>query len=255
MSTLVSQEKKLAQVVDDHRLLYAGPTVEKKLQQLIGLSPHSFLTESEVTGILRRSQAVFFNTHIEVVSGHHTETYLRFESIARYHDLIEIIVQDMANWISRLPEAREVRGIIAPNSDARVLAEGIATKLKGQISLRVVLAPFDHTTGKIGTEVSTNQVEKGDRFIALNDVTARGNCVNKLGRIVTDHGGTVVGMMVFARRDSGQFPFMDELSAQYPFYYSVALDMPQWEQSQCPVCTKGEALLSWRDMPVLTGNP
>ena len=252
MDTLASHEKKLAQVIDHHRLLYADPTVETKLRQLIDISPHSFLTESELIGLFRRSQSVFFNTHLEVVSGHHTGTYLRFESIAHFPDRVEIIVKDMADWVSKLDKDQKVKGIIVPNSDARLLAEGIAHRLKDQLPLRVVPAPFDPTTGRIGTEVPTENIQKGEHFIAFNDVTARGNCVNKLGQIVTDRGGTVVGMMVFARRDSGQFPFMDALAAQYPFYYSVALDMPQWEQSECPLCRSGEELLSWREMPLLS---
>lgn len=251
MSTLTSQEQRLAQVIDDHRSLYAGSTVETKLQQLIGLSPHSFLTQSELIGLFRRSQSVFFNTHVEVVSGQHTGTYLRFESIAQYPELIDSIVKDMADWIARIPETQPIQGIVAPNSDARLLAEGIAAHLQERIPLRVVLAPFDSATGKIGTDVPSEQVRKGEHFIALNDVTARGNCVNKLGKIVTDRGGTVAGLMVFARRDSGQFPFMDELSAQYPFYYSVAVDMPQWDAPDCPLCGAGESLLSWCDMPLL----
>ena len=40
-------------------------------------------------------------------------------------------------------------------------------------------------------------------------------------------------MMVFARRDSGQFPPMAELTSTYPFYVGVDLEMPQWEPSAC----------------------
>jgi orotate phosphoribosyltransferase len=58
-------------------------------------------------------------------------------------------------------------------------------------------------------------------------------------------------MMVFARRDSGQFPLMSQLIAQHPFYYTTDLDMPQWEPAQCPLCRMNKPLLSWRDMPEL----
>jgi len=99
-----------------------------------------------------------------------------------------------------------------------------------------------------------NRFRKVNASLRYNDVTARGNCVNKLGQIVTERGSTVMGMMVFGRRDSGQFPFMDELTAQYPIYYGVTLEMPQWEQSECPLCRMDEAFLSWRDMPLLRRN-
>ena len=63
----------------------------------------------------------------------------------------------------------------------------------------------------------TGQIRRGERFLVLNDVTTRGQCVNKLGKVVTDHGGVLAGMMVFARRDSGQFPLMDELTGPSRF--------------------------------------
>jgi orotate phosphoribosyltransferase len=117
--------------------------------------------------------------------------------------------------------------------------------------LRTVLTPFDHETGKIGTEIVSGTVDPGERFLSLNDVTTRGMCVSKLGKVVTDHGGRLAGMMVFARRDSGQFPFVDELTATYPFYFGVDLDMPQWEPSDCHACRDKKPLVSWRDLPAL----
>ena len=163
-----------------------------------------------------------------------------------------MIVRDMINWIVQLSKDRKIEGIITPASDAQLLAEGIATSLPNHIPLRVVLAPFDPTTGKIGTDVPDNAIREGEHFVALNDVTARGNCVSKLGGIVTERGGKLDGMMVFARRDSGQFPLMGELTARFPFYYGTSLDMPQWEVSSCPLCYRGDTVFSWRDMPFLS---
>src|SRR5436309_1410171 len=101
----------------------------------------------------------------------------------------------------------------------------------------------------IDTEVSPGSIKPGERFVALNDVTTRGNCVSKLGSVVTDHRGVLAGMMVFARRDSGQFPLMGELTAKHPFYYTADLDMPQWEPKACPLCGAKKPLLFWRDLP------
>jgi orotate phosphoribosyltransferase len=42
---------------------------------------------------------------------------------------------------------------------------------------------------------------------------------------------------------------MNELVAQYPFYYAANLDMPQWEAKHCPLCRQNTPLLSWKDMP------
>jgi orotate phosphoribosyltransferase len=114
---------------------------------------------------------------------------------------------------------------------------------------RVTLTPYSSETGRIETEIAAGAIKPGERFLALNDVTTRGNCVGKLGKVITDNGGLLAGIMVFARRDSGQFPLVNELIARYPFYYATDLDMPQWEPAECPLCRTNKPLLSWRDMP------
>ena len=244
-------ESALAEVVERHRLLYEGLGGEGKLKAVIRPGAYTSLTENDVLHILQTSRSVFFDTHVEVVPGHHTATYLRFESIARFPELIRLVTHDMAVWISQTFQDHPITGLIATSSAAEQLAEGVAAELRDTMRLNVVLTPYSCETGRIGTDVTVGAVKRSDRFLALNDVTTRGNCVSKLGKVITDHGGVLAGMMVFARRDSGQFPLMDELIAQHPFYYTTDLDMPQWEPAHCPLCRANKSLISWKDMPAL----
>lgn len=241
----------LQELRDRQRRLYEGRDIDATLAGIIRDFPASKLDDWDILRILRTSQSVFFDTHVEMVSGHHTATYLRFESIARIPQLITVIARDMGDFIARLHEKRPVMGLVTTDSDARLLAEQVAALLSPKIRLRVVVTPYSRETGKIGTDVITGQVRPGERFLVLNDVTTRGQCVSKLGNVVTGHGGIVAGIMVFARRDSGQFPLMEELSGTQPFYYTADLLMPQWDPSACPLCKEEKALFSWRDMPEL----
>jgi orotate phosphoribosyltransferase len=242
----------LQELRDRHHRLYEGQDIDAQLAGLIRDFPASKLDDWDILRILRTSQSVFFETHVEVVSGHHTATYLRFESIARIPPLITVVARDMADWIARLHEKRPVMGLVPTYSDARLLAERVAELLLPKIRLRLIVTQYNRETGKIGTEIITGEIRPGERLLVLNDVTTRGQCVSKLGRVVTDHGGVVAGMMVFARRDSGQFSLMDQLTGTYPFYYTADLSMPQWDPPECPLCQVGKPLLlSWRDMPEL----
>lgn len=236
---------------EQHRRLYEGPDIDGKLAGIVRDFPASKLSEWDIIRILRASQSVFFDTHVEVVSEHHTATYLRFESLARIPQLMTVIARDMADWISRLCEKQQIAGLVATASDAHILVERVTDLQKKSNHLRIVLTSYNHETGKIGTDIATGAIRPGERFLVLNDVTTRGQCVSKLGKVVTDHGGVVAGMMVFARRDSGQFPLMDELTRTIRFYYTADLLMPQWEPSACPLCKARMPLLSWRDMPEL----
>jgi orotate phosphoribosyltransferase len=247
--TTMTTEEALAELTQRHRALYATPNVDTRLAAIIRAGRHTNLTQRDILHILRSARAVFVDTHVEVVSGHHTATYLRFESIARFPDLTRRIADDMADWIKRTFPKDAVTGLLATASSAQQLAQGVGDRLR--TSFRVALTPYSCETGRIGTEIAVGSVAGGDRFLALNDVTTRGNCVSKLGKVITDHGGRLIGMMVFARRDSGQFPLMDDLVAQYPFYYTTDLDMPQWEPTHCPLCRENRLLLSWKDMPAL----
>lgn len=246
--TTMTTEQALADLEQRHRALYATPEIDRRLGSVIRPGPHANLTKEEILHILRSARSVFFDTHVEVVSGHHTATYLRFESIARHSDLIGLIADDMADWIKRIFPKGAVTGLLATASSAQRLAQGVADRLR---PFCVTLTPYSCETGRIGTDIKVGAVTAAEGFLALNDVTTRGNCVSKLGKVITDNGGRLVGMMVFARRDSGQFPLMNDLVAQYPFYYAADLEMPQWEPVDCPLCRNNKPLLSWKDMPEL----
>ncbi|HEX6727548.1 MAG TPA: hypothetical protein VF078_09360 [Nitrospira sp.] len=244
-------EQALAEVVARHRVLYEDQTIDSKLRAIIRAGARTNVTEDDVLHILRRSRSVFFDTHVEVVSGHHTATYLRFESIARFPELIRQLAGDMAAWIRQTFQPHPITGLVATSSAAERLAEEIVTALRETMRLRVALTPYSCETGRIGTDIAVGAIGGGERFVALNDVTTRGNCVNKLGQVITGNGGLLAGMMVFARRDSGQFPLVNELIERHPFYYTTDLDMPQWEPAHCPLCRAHKPLLSWKDMPAL----
>lgn|SRR5574341_90854 len=249
--SVITGEQALAELVQRHRELYDAPAIDTRLEAIIRDGSQTQLTGWDILRVLRTSQSVFFDTHVEVVSGHHTATYLRFESIARFPQLIKLLARDMAQWISRAFQNNPITGIVATTSAAELLAEGIANVLHDTMRLRVTLTPYSCETGRIGTDIKIGAVKPAERFLALNDVTTRGNCVSKLGKVITNNGGLLAGMMVFARRDSGQFPLMSELIAQHPFYYTTDLDMPQWEPAECPLCRMNKPLLSWKDMPEL----
>lgn len=244
-------EQALAEVVERHRVLYGGSAIEAKLRPLIRVGLHTNLTQRDILYILRTSRSIFFDTHVEVVSGHHTATYLRFDSIARFPELIRKVAGDMAAWIRQAFQQHPITGLVATSSSAERLAEEIVTALRDTMRVSVALTPYSCETGQIGTDIAVGAIKTGEQFVAFNDVTTRGNCVSKLGKVITDNGGLLAGMMVFARRDSGQFPLMNELIAQYPFYYTTDLDMPQWEPTHCPLCQANKPLLSWKDMPAL----
>ena len=135
-------EQALAEVVEGNRRLYEESTIDTKLTRVIRVGPHSKLTKLDILRILRTSRSVYFDTHVEVVSGHHTGTYLRFESIARFPELIRQVAGDMAAWIKRTFQQHPITGLVATSSTAELLARGIAEVLDDAMGLRLALTPY-----------------------------------------------------------------------------------------------------------------
>ena len=77
--------------------------------------------------------------NVEMVSGHHTATYLRFASIARMPALIRLIARDMSEWVLQTYRKDPVVGIVATASEAHVLVQELAGLLREHMPLRVVL--------------------------------------------------------------------------------------------------------------------
>ncbi|PJA78500.1 MAG: hypothetical protein CO149_03700, partial [Nitrospirae bacterium CG_4_9_14_3_um_filter_51_5] len=91
MDMVLDKQQRLSELGEHHQQLYANSLVEERLQAIVGESPCSSLSNRDVVRIFRDSTSVVFDTHVAVVSGHHTATYLRFESIARFPHLISLI--------------------------------------------------------------------------------------------------------------------------------------------------------------------
>ena len=155
---VMTDEQALAELVHRHRELYDGPAIDAKLEAIIRDGLHTELTGWDIMRVLRTSRSIFFDTHVEVVSGHHTATYLRFESVARFPKLIRLLAQDMAKWIRWTFHQDPITGIVATTSAAEVLAEGIADVLHDKTRLRVTLTPYSCETGRIGTDIKIGNV-------------------------------------------------------------------------------------------------
>src|SRR5438876_11600310 len=98
MSSKTMDERAFKEMLDRHCDLYDGPAIDPKLKGIIRDAPCSKLSDWDIHRMVRTSRSVFFDTHVEVVEGHHTDNYLRFASIARFQKLDMLIVLHMAVW-------------------------------------------------------------------------------------------------------------------------------------------------------------
>src|SRR5439155_7478852 len=159
MNSKSMDERAFKEMLDWHRDLYDGPSIDPKLKGIIRDAPCSKLSDWDIHRMLRTSRSVFFDTHVEVVSGQHTATYFRFASLARFPQLVRLIVRDMADWVRQTFTKDPIVGMVATASEARLLADGVASILQAEMPLRVVLTPYSPETGKMGTAVSAGAIK------------------------------------------------------------------------------------------------
>ncbi len=138
----------ILEIVEQQRTIYDGSEIDVRMQHIIRDTPHPTLSSWDIQRLLRASRAVYFDSHVQVVSGHHTEVYLRFESIARVPDLVTIIASNMAEWILQTFHHAPPAGILTTSSDARLLAERTCEILAARLRLRTVLTPFNSRHGQ-----------------------------------------------------------------------------------------------------------
>ena len=167
MSVHLSEDRGIVELVERHRILYEGPDIEGKLKAMIRDAPQSKLSEWDVHRILRTSKSVFFDTHVEMVSGHHTTTYLRSNSIARIPPIATLIARDMADWMHHRFALKPIVGLVAPSSDVQLVAQQIGDLLPRQLPLKIVLTTFDRETGKIGTDIAPAAIKPGERVAIM----------------------------------------------------------------------------------------
>src|SRR3989442_74613 len=127
MNSKTMDERAFKEMLDRHRDLYDGPAIDPKLKGIIRDAPCSKLSDWDIHRMARTARSVFFDTHVEVVSGHHTATYLRFASIARFPQLVRLIVRDMANWIRQTFQKNPIVGIVATPSASSSASDAVAT--------------------------------------------------------------------------------------------------------------------------------
>lgn len=65
-----SSEAAMLELVERQRAVYDGSDIDVRMQHLIRDTPHPTLSSWDIQRLLRASRAVYFDSHVGVVSGH-----------------------------------------------------------------------------------------------------------------------------------------------------------------------------------------
>lgn len=174
-----------------------------------------------VLEILKETEA-FLQGHFLLSSGRHSNAYCQMAKLQQYPDKAAEALAGVAKELEKF----DIDVVVGPAMGGIVYAYEIARQM-GKRSI---------FTERVDNEMTLRrgfEIKKGERCIIMEDVVTTGKSSLETKRVIEEHGGVVVGIACVVDRSKGTSPLQVVASA-------LALDLPNWDESECPVCKEGK---------------
>jgi orotate phosphoribosyltransferase len=183
-------------------------------------------TAAETEQLLREAGALL-DGHFQLASGKHSSRYVEKFRLLEQPVQTEALCRMIAEWARRA--APQV--VTGPTTGGIIISYEVARIL----GTRSVFA--EKTEGQAGRSFQRGFViAPGERVLVVDDVLTTGGSVREVISAVQSLGGVVAGVAVLVDRSGGRTDF------GAPFFACLALDIPAFEASECPLCREGVAL-------------
>jgi orotate phosphoribosyltransferase len=163
--------------------------------------------------------------HFRLVSGLHSDTFVRFSKLAEDADALayvaDLLAAIVANW---QPDA-----ILAPSTAGVSLGVVLGRRLGIRLHLSNV-GDDGRATKVIGTMPA-----EGSRLLIVNDVISTGEGVKALARVATSAGAVPVGCCAFIARTPGE----PAEAVGMPVAVTACADLGAWAADDCSLCEAG----------------
>lgn len=166
-------------------------------------------------------EGVIEQGHYQLLSGLHSDAFIRFSALARDDEALRCI----GDWLTPSLKPWEVDAIVAPSTAGVALAWSLALRLAAPLYLA---APGDdgRASGTTSSELP------GRRVLLVNDVVTTGAGMAALGRLVEHAGAEIAGAAWFASRSPVDVEGM--IAARTAFVVSLTLAAVAAED--CQLC-------------------
>ena len=175
-------------------------------------------TDAMVLNELKETRALL-EGHFQLSSGRHSDRYVQCARLLQYPERAGRVLAVVAEQFRPVPfdviVGPAMGGIIVAYELARQLGKpGIFVEREnGTMALRRGFA-----------------IPQGTRCIISEDVVTTGKSSGETAKVITDNGGTVVGIACIVNRSA-------EL-IMYPVWSAIRLDIASWPAEECPLCAQ-----------------
>jgi orotate phosphoribosyltransferase len=186
----------------------------------------------EVIALLRKTDAIFTDSHFVGTSGRHMSLYVNKDALyphtketSRLGELFAIKNQNLDIDVVAAPA---LGGIIISTWTAYHLS-----KLKGKeiLSVYTEKTPDRNQIFTRGYDV----LVKGKNVLVIEDNVTTGGSVKKVIASVEKAGGNVVAVCVMFNRDLS----INSKTIGAPFSSLAVIEADSWDEKDCPLCKKG----------------
>lgn len=167
-------------------------------------------------------EGVIEHGHYQMLSGLHSDVFIRFSALARDEEALRCI----GDWLTPSLKPWAVDALVAPATAGVALAWTLALRLAAPLHLT---APGDHGRA---SGIASNQEIEGRRVLLVNDVVTTGAGMTALARLVEDAGAEIAGAAWFASRSRADVESM--IGAPTAFVVALALEAVRAEE--CELC-------------------
>jgi orotate phosphoribosyltransferase len=191
------------------------------------------MTRDELLDLFRRSGALL-EGHFRLTSGLHSPGYLQCALVLQHPPQAEALgraiagrVQDLRPTVVLSPA---LGGVVIGHEAGRALGVRaiFCERQEGRLALRRGFT-----------------LDAADRVLVVEDVMTTGGSTRETIEVARAAGGQVVGTAsIVDRSPSGSLQF------DVPFASLLRIDLPTYEQDQCPLCAQGVAVVKPGSRPV-----
>jgi orotate phosphoribosyltransferase len=191
------------------------------------------MTRDELLDLFRRSGALL-EGHFRLTSGLHSPGYLQCALVLQHPPQAEALgraiagrVQDLRPTVVLSPA---LGGVVIGHEAGRALGVRaiFCERQEGRLALRRGFT-----------------LDATDRVLVVEDVMTTGGSTRETIEVARAAGGQVVGTAsIVDRSPSGSLQF------DVPFASLLRIDLPTYEQDQCPLCAQGVAVVKPGSRPV-----
>ena len=183
------------------------------------------MTQQEKLEILKQA-GVLLTGHFKLTSGRHSDRYMQCAHVFEDPKCSELFCSDIAAHFKDM----NIDLVAGPAVGGIIIAYEVAR----QLGARNIFA--EREEGKM-TFRRGFTVKEGERVLVVEDTVTTGGSVREVIELIRSMKGIPVAVGSVVDRSNGTVDF------GIPFYAAVSVDIPSYEEADCPLCKAGSVAI------------